>query len=523
VRLAADEWLFREGDGADCLYIVRAGRLEVVDETAGAVIRELGRGDVIGELALLTATPRSASARAARASDLVVLDRGPFDAAVRAAPALSLALTSSLAGQLRDTRAPVSAVRPRPVTVALLALDERVPVDQLARGLVAALPLSADVLEPPPVSTGDPAAAYGPLLDRAESANDLVLLVAGSHAPWRDFCLQQADRIIAASAGGDAVELPPELRGCDLLGYDVAPGQLAGWAERLDPIESHLVRSAQLDEDLARLARKLSGRSLGVVLSGGGARALSHIGVLEELLAAGLEIDRVAGVSMGAFVGALFASGLTIDEIDARCFEEWAQRRPLSDYTLPRHALIRGERLRTALKRTFGQSAIEELPRSFICGATELRSGRLVLFRHGPLFEAVGCSMCLPIIGPPQVHDRDLLIDGSLVDNLPVAAMAEMGEGPIIAVDVKATIDRPVSPSADSDAPPMRVPGLGETIARVLLLGSANTSEAAARHADLVITPRAVGVGLFEFHQLDAAREAGRAAAREALERGITF
>jgi EmrB/QacA subfamily drug resistance transporter len=522
LRLAAGEWLFREGEDSDCMYVVRAGRLEVVDENAGAVIRELGRGDVLGELALLTGTPRSASVRAARASDLVAVDRAPFEGAVRDSPALSLAVTRSLAAQLRDTRAPVSPARPRPATVALLALDERVPVDELARGLVAALPVTADLLEAPPGDAPDPAATYGPLLDRAESVNELVVLVAGSNPAWRDFCLQQADRIIAASAGGDAVELPTELRGCDLLGYDVERGQLAAWAERLDPISSHCVRSVSFDDDVARLARRLSGRSLGIVLSGGGARALSHIGVLEELVAAGIEIDRVAGVSMGAFVGALFASGLSIDEIDARCFEEWVQRRPLSDYTLPRHSLIRGERLRAALQRTFGDASIEELPRSFICGATELRSGRLVLFRHGPLYEAVGCSMCLPIIGPPQIHDRDLLIDGSLVDNLPVAAMAQMGEGPIIAVDVKAAIER----RRDVDGGPervMRVPGLGETVARVLLLGSANTSEAAARHADLVITSRAVGVGLFEFHQLDAAREAGRAAAREALERGLTF
>ena len=78
------------------------------------------------------------------------------------------------------------------------------------------------------------------------------------------------------------------------------------------------------------MARRLSGRSVGVVLSGGGARAFSHIGVLEELVAAGVEIDRVAGVSMGAFIGAMFALGMDAEEIDARCYEEWVRRRPLS-------------------------------------------------------------------------------------------------------------------------------------------------------------------------------------------------
>jgi len=258
------------------------------------------------------------------------------------------------------------------------------------------------------------------------------------------------------------------------------------------------------------------------VLSGGGARAFAHIGVLEELTAAGVTIDRIAGVSMGAFIGALFATGHDADEIDAICFDEWVRRRPLRDFTLPRHSLIRGERFRSMLHRTFGTRLIEELPRSFISGSAELRSGRLEIARYGPLWEAVGFSICLPVIAPPQVRGRDIFIDGSLVDNLPVKALADMGEGPIIAVDVKATSER-----RDNGPPgvralhnrPLRPPRLAETFTRVMLLGSQNTSEAARRHADLVIKPRAEGVGLLEFHQLDTAREAGRIAARQALER----
>ena len=289
------------------------------------------------------------------------------------------------------------------------------------------------------------------------------------------------------------------------------------------------MRSGERDADVARIARRLSGRSVGVVLSGGGARAFSHIGVLEELIAAGVTIDRVLGVSMGAFVGALFAMGLDIEEIDARCFEEWVQRRPLADYTLPRHSLIRGERAEAMLQRTFGECAIEELPRSFMCGYAELRSGSFVLARHGPLWETVGFSMCLPVIAPPQVRGRELFVDGSLVDNLPVEAMADIGEGPIIAVDVKASFERP----ALDGEPAGRRRGVQRRRASRAVGATAEPRRdahprAAARqrqhlrrrppHADLVIKPRAEGVGLLEFHQLDAAREAGRAAAREALE-----
>ncbi len=283
--------------------------------------------------------------------------------------------------------------------------------------------------------------------------------------------------------------------------------------------------ASDLEEDLQRVARRLSGHSVGVVLSGGGARAFSHIGVLDELTAAGVTIDRIAGVSMGAMIGALFAMGHDADQIDAICFEEWVRRRPLRDFTVPRHALIRGERFQLMLHRTFGTRLIEELPRSFICGSAELRSRRLEIARHGPLWEAVGFSINLPVIAPPQVRGHGVFIDGSLIDNLPVKAMADMAEGPIIAVDVKTTPKRhkngPEAARARADRPPRppRPPSLPETLTRLMLLGSENTAEAARRHADLVITPRAEGVGLLEFASLDTARETGRAAAREALER----
>ncbi len=169
------------------------------------------------------------------------------------------------------------------------------------------------------------------------------------------------------------------------------------------------------------------------------------------------------------------------------------------------------------LQRTFGACLIEELPRSFICGSAELRSRRLEIARHGPLREAAGLSICLPVIAPPQVRGRETFVDGSLVNNLPVKAKADMG-GSILAVDVKATFERPkngpTAARARDDRPP-RPPSLGETLTRVLLLGSENTAEAARRHADLLIKPRAEGIGLLEFHQLDTAREAGR----ETLER----
>jgi EmrB/QacA subfamily drug resistance transporter len=543
VRVKAGDWLFRAGDEESGMYIVRAGRLEVVGAPPDAVVlRVLGRGAALGELALLTGEPRSASVRAARDSDLIAIDRESFERLLERSPEATLALTRVLAGQLRDSRGMAESVRPRPGTIALLPAGEGVPWPEIVQRLATALSRYGAVTTldgseaPAAADDASPLAAYGPVLDRAERGADVVLLLgasAGTGDAWTEFCLQQADRVLVAGRGGDAALLPDrsELLGCDLVAYDVAPGSgaLAAWARRLDPVECHALDPRAIDASIDRLARRLAGRSVGVVLSGGGARAFSHIGVIEELTAAGVRIDRVAGVSMGAYIGGMLALGMEPEEIDARCYDEWVRRSPLGDFTVPRWALIRGDRVLAMLDRTFGSVAIEELGRGFFCASADLRRAELVVHRWGGLSEWIGPSLAMPILGPPQVRDGRVLIDGSLVDNLPVETMAALGEGPVIAVDVKASVDRPRGddrPEPDDGArAPRRYPGgggrppaLGETLTRVLLLGSSKTSEAARRHADLVITPRSDGVGLLEFHQLDRAREAGREAARAALE-----
>ena len=94
----------------------------------------------------------------------------------------------------------------------------------------------------------------------------------------------------------------------------------------------------------------------------------------------------------------------TPSEIDARCYEEWIRRNPIGDYTLPRRSLIRGDRALAMLKRTFGEVRIEELPRGFLSGAAELRSGELVVSRWGPLWDAVATSFAIPALGAAQIR-----------------------------------------------------------------------------------------------------------------------
>ena len=524
VRVEAGAALFRQGDPGDSLYVVRGGRLEVLTEaTEPTVVNRLRRGDVLGELALLSDEPRAASVRAQRDSELLRLDRAHFEALLAEVPELALALARALGSQLRTSRVEQPTTRSAPVTIAVVGLDPALDAPDIARRLAAALARHGrvawlDGTETAACQKPDAVlAAYAPLVERAERTHDHVVLLASGQLddPWTAFCIGQADRVLALTGGAPLADGVDGLHGCDLVGCDVQPGSaaLADAVEALRPAQAFSLRTgAALDAGIARLGRRLARRSVGLVLSGGGARALSHIGVIDELLAAGITIDRVAGVSMGAYVGAMLAMGRDPDEIDAYCFEEWVRRNPLNDYTLPRKALIRGERVRAMFHRAFGQVAIEELDLGFSCGTAELHSGELVRHRFGALWERVAMSMTLPGLAPPVVSGRRVFVDGGVIDNLPVRSMAGDGEGPIIAVDATSGFGLARRADADESAPPLR-----ETLTRVFLLGCANTAQEARRWADLVINPRSDGIGLLEFHQLDRAREAGRRAAREAL------
>jgi EmrB/QacA subfamily drug resistance transporter len=540
VRIAAGDWLFRQSDPGESVYVVRAGHLEVVKETATShqTLGTFTRGAVLGELAVLADAPRSASVRALRDSDLLQITREHFDRLLASEPALARTLIRVISTQLQKSHRIPDPRRPVPVTIALTTLAAGLPMRQIAEQLAVALSAHGRVamvlpgVQPP---AGDPVTAYAAIVDRLERAHDQVLLLCGlldQPTAWTDFCLAQADRILALVA-----EPPTEARtdnralhGCDLVGYDIerGSGALAGWIAALAPATTHAVRRGpDFAADVARTARRLSGHSIGIVLAGGGARAFAHLGVLEALLGAGVQIDRVGGVSMGAFIGAMLASELSIGEIDAHCYDEWVARNPINDYTLPRHGLIRGAKAEAMLDRVLGNVCIEELPLSFYSAAVDLRRSELVIDRDGSLVDAVAASVCLPVIAPPRSRGQRLLVDGAMLDNLPVAPMSATGEGPVVAVDVKAVVGldaggRPDSRSERAGTRPAsaaRRPSMMATMARVALLSSANTSEAARSHANLTIDVRLPDIGLLEFHQIDRAKVAGRAAAAEALAR----
>ncbi len=536
LRVRGGDVIFYDGDEGDWLFVVVTGRLEavVVRDGAEELVRVLHPGDVVGELAVLASEPRSATVRARRDTTLVQLGGEDFRALLTATPGLALSVTGVLARQLRSSSPAVPLDDSPPVTLAVVPLtaETGAVAPRFAHDLTEALARHGrSALITASIASGGGTPLE--IVDAHERDHDHVVLLAempSGRDAWTQLCLRHADRVLALTSGGPVpnwVFWHPQLRSSDLVFVDRADGMgVHEWTKALVPKRRFRVEDGTgWRAGVEAAARRLAGRSTGVVLSGGGARGFAHIGVLEELMAAGVTIDRVGGVSCGAWIGAMFALGMDPDEIDARCYEDWVRRNPLTDYTFPRTAMIRGERVRAVFERNL-PGLIEELPRDYFCVSCDLVSGELIVHREGPLDVAAGASQCLPGLAPPVALDGRLLIDGGVLNNLPVDVMAATREGPVIAVDVTTRYRPPTSDGQrrrrgsnsngqwDNHTPR---PSVLETISRALVLGSVDTEQAAREHADIVIQPVEPDVGMLEWHQLDRVRERGRRAAREVL------
>ena len=201
----AGDWLFREGDPGDTLYVLRSGRLEIVQETGGndMVIRSLPSGAVLGELALLTQEPRSASARARRDSTLLAVSREAFLELLESDPAFATSLSRTMAELLARTRVEATPREPVPPVIAVATFCEGTAGEAFTRELAEHLGGSQRV-EVLTAADSEAAGSKSELLDRCERANDQVLLHADPARgdEWDAFCLRQADRVLVVVGDG---------------------------------------------------------------------------------------------------------------------------------------------------------------------------------------------------------------------------------------------------------------------------------------------------------------------------------
>jgi NTE family protein len=176
---------------------------------------------------------------------------------------------------------------------------------------------------------------------------------------------------------------------------------------------------------------------IGYALGGGAARGLSHIGVLKVLHDHGISPDIIAGTSIGALIGALYAGGLEPNEIEKLALGlDWKKLIYLADLTLPLNGLFQGKRVVSLLRSIIGDSTFSQLRCAFACITTDIISGEQVVLREGSLIEAVRASISIPGIFTPVALNGRYLVDGGLVNSVPVSVCREMGAQYVIGVKV---------------------------------------------------------------------------------------
>jgi NTE family protein len=456
LNLKRGDVLVRQGEMADALYVVVTGRFAVTLDGRRQLVAELGPGQPIGEIAFLAGGTRTATVTALRDSLVLRLGCAEFEQLSAKSPGIWRALTVALARRVAEANVGrADPPDPRPRTIALIRAGEsplpRPFVDQLASvfkrtnstRLVDAV-TAAEVL---PRGTRLGSAEATRALNALESSYDYVLFVADHElTAWSEKAIRQADLVLAVGLAGadgrpNALErlaaelLPPDAQRLVLLHATRAPiGGTARWLAARRIVMHHHVA---LDEpgDFERLYRFVNGTALGLIACGGGAYCAAHVGLYKALVQSGLVFDIMGGTSGGGAMTAAFAMGTAPDDVDRATHEIFVVNRAMRRYTWPRYSLIDHTHYDRQLAKYYGGVNIEDLWVPYFAVSTNLSSYDLHRHRQGDLFSAVRATGSVPVLLPPYyTEDGHMLVDGAILDNVPVRVMHELKSGPNIVI-----------------------------------------------------------------------------------------
>jgi NTE family protein len=536
--------LDRTGENNLALFLVVTGCLGVfVNDERGQrrLVAHVPAGETVGEMSLISGDAHSAQLVALRDTELLRVSPEAFNALIARHPRVMLNLMRLLVRRLHETtKRPTDGARPK--TFAVVPLQEGLHDEPIAQRLSAALVdmgLKAAVLG---ISAAEQTADW---FNNFEASHDVIFYCGDTpDSPWTQQCLRQADRVFLLARTDRPLplrplEMPafkaratglPELL---LLHPDgMSRGLPEHFALKSGLFESHHHIRAGVHEDVRRLARFVSGRAVGLVLAGGGARGFAHIGILKALREARVPIDQLGGTSMGALIAAGLAAEWSIEELTDRMRTAFVETNPLSDFTFPLIALVRGRKVTKLLRDNYGDVRIEELPKPFFCVSSDLTNGRIHVHRSGLLWRALRASVALPGILPPVTHHGHLLVDGGVMNNLPVDVMAENPHGPIIASDVTGEIDLHATDDRYGERPlwwllgqRMRgTPSIVSILMRSGTVGSEAQRRLVRQQANYLFEPPLEDVGLRDWQSFDRAIAEGYAHAMTVMEKnGVPF
>ena len=532
--------LERDGENNAALFLVVTGSLGVfTSDEAGQrhLIAHVPAGETVGEMSLIApSNSHSAQLVALRDTELLRISPDGFEALIGRHPRVMMNLMQMLVRRLKDATRGTDKARPR--TFAIVPLQDglgEVPIaHRLARAL-ADIGIRAAVLD---AQASEQSAEW---FNTFEAAHDIVFYRGDApDSPWTHLCLRQADRIFLLARANQPLPLAPldmpafkarasGLPQLLLLHPDGASAVLPEhFTTRSGLFSSHHHLRAGHAGDVARVARFIAGRAVGLVLAGGGARGFAHIGIIKALKEAGVPFDNLGGTSMGAIIAAGLAREWGLEEMKERMRAVFVDDNPLSDFTLPLIALVRGKKVSQRLREHFDEVCIEELPLPFFAVSSDLTTGRIHVHREGKLWRALRASVALPGILPPVTHHGHLLVDGGVMNNLPVDVMREQGaQGPIIACDVTGEVDMQAQDPRYGERPWWRLlsqrmrgsPSIVSILMRSGTVGSEAQRRIVREQCDFLIEPPMPDINLRDWKKFDQSIQEGYDTARACIEK----
>jgi predicted acylesterase/phospholipase RssA/CRP-like cAMP-binding protein len=558
------ERIFASGQAGVPLVLVMHGGLRASFVDAEGVRRtawETFRGGTVGEALLLSGRAAPFDLHAIRDSHLLYLAPERFGALITRRPELLMRFARMVAGRALDLyRTELSSELGRqsdrlPRSIALYATggpEASEMRDRLARALTGSCRTSrlgshdARRILHTEIDAAGPSGEVrlSEWLGGHESRSDLLVFECDtSDGAWLDFGLRQADCVmVLAQADLDRDTLYRHVWHKADLGNRPARVELArvhprsttrprGGAAYLDLpglARLHNVRAGDPGH-AERLARWLVNRPVGLVLGGGGAFGIAHVGVLKALEEFQVPIDIVGGTSMGAIFGGGPPLGWSADAIMEEVRSIFSSRFALYDPTIPVQAVLAGKKLDRILRRFFENIDFADLWATFFCVSTNISSARSQVHGTGDVWGAVRASCSIPGLFPPFAMLQELFVDGGLVDNLPVDLMAERCRGPIVAVEVfpyrssHRNKPRPApGPLRNLPGPALAGPHVFDVVMHATFAGSEfRTAQSLSRHPPaLHLVPSLTRFGILDWRAYEGLYRAGYEAAKRELESG---
>ncbi|WP_109355063.1 patatin-like phospholipase family protein [Sphingorhabdus sp. EL138] len=453
--VSGGENLVVQGDDADALYFVESGRFRVVVNKVH-IVAHIEAGEAVGELAFFAGGKRTADVIAMRDSVVLEVSRQAFDNIALDHPELTQAMLKLVSERLAvATARTVSVSTGTPRVIALLPAGTSQLPDGLLSRLAAAF--EAVLKDDTPIIAVDQGtneasggAAYQAWLAEQEAKGAYVLIDGSGSEEWGGQVCRNADALVMVGCPGRAEPEPnameqtamrwiaPPQRSL-LLVREKAEKTITKSAQWIGPREPKLHHHAALDSDadFTKVARFLTGRAVGLVLAGGGALGCAHLGVVQALRQADIPIDFIGGASAGAAMGGAIARGMTVEETLDQMEAMFIKAKAMRRLTLPLYSLLDPTVFDAELRQRYGTKDIADQPINFFGVSTNLSTNGLHVHRRGPLWECVRASGSLPTILPPFIDsDGNILVDGGVLDNVPVKVMHGLKTGPNIVVSL---------------------------------------------------------------------------------------